>query len=41
MQCEYVEISVLENKGIDSLMEKVIQKSMELQFLIDKQVKDE
>lgn len=30
MKCEYVEISVLENKGIDLLMEKVIQKSMEL-----------
>jgi len=35
MNCEYVEISVLHNKGIDELLLGVVQKCMELQQYIE------
>ena len=37
MQCDYVEASVLEDNGIEVLMEKVILKSMELQELLEQE----
>jgi hypothetical protein len=36
MQCDYVEVSVLENKGIETLIDKVIEKCLMLQAVIDK-----
>ena len=35
LDCDYVEVSVLEDKGIDTLIEMVIGKCMELQKLND------
>lgn len=33
LNCDYVEVSVLEDKGIDTLLDKVMDKCMELQRL--------
>ena len=33
MGCDYVEVSVLEDKGIDILLEKVIDKAIQVQKL--------
>ena len=38
LECEYVEISVLENKGIDDLMQKVIERCMGMQIQLEEEV---
>ena len=35
MQCDYIEISVRENKGIDKLLEKVVQRCLEQKQTLD------
>jgi GTPase SAR1 family protein len=39
--CDYIEISVLEDKGVDTLLLKVIEKCMELQDLLESQMTEE
>jgi len=34
LNCEYVEISVLQNKGIDELINKVVEKCLKLEEII-------
>jgi GTPase SAR1 family protein len=39
MECDYVEISVLENQGIEDLMTRVVEKCMDLKILMEEEEK--